>query len=90
MRRRQGDQRARTPRGSRAKEAHQFLRPEQPRGDEALAYAHQLSDSSDQQYNFGETEYVESKNRFKERILSELTKKGPLYLVFHDNNQDIK
>jgi hypothetical protein len=50
------------------------------------------SDASYQRYNFGETEFV-GKNQFKERIqglISDLTKNGPLYLVFHDNNQDIK
>ena len=54
--------------------------------------ANRLSDVSDQRYNFGETKFVD-KNEFKERIqclISDLTKSGPLYLVFHDNNQDIK
>jgi hypothetical protein len=47
---------------------------------------------SDQRYNFGETEFIDKK-QFKERIqglISDLTKKGPLFLVFHDNSQDIK
>lgn len=45
-----------------------------------------------QKYNFGQSEYV-NKNELKKRIqdlMSDLHKKGPLFLVFHDNNQDIK
>ena len=45
-----------------------------------------------QHYQFGTSEYI-NKNGFKVRIqnlISELSKAGPLYLVFHDYSQDIK
>ncbi|KAL6309686.1 hypothetical protein BKA93DRAFT_849857 [Sparassis latifolia] len=43
-------------------------------------------------YNFGQSEEV-SKQAFKERIcalVDEHSARGPLFLVFHDNSQDIK
>lgn len=45
-----------------------------------------------QAYNFGESEKI-SKNAFKTRVaglINGLRANGPLYLVFHDNSQDIK
>ena len=87
------DQRAGPSCCARAEEIHQYLRPEQSRGIEPPIYKHiNVSDLSNQRYNFGETEFVD-KEEFKRKIqalISDLTKKGPLYLVFHDNNQDIK
>ncbi|KAF8663461.1 hypothetical protein AX16_001031 [Volvariella volvacea WC 439] len=43
-------------------------------------------------YNFGESEIVR-KTEFKNKVsslIADLKKNGPVYLVFHDNNQDIK
>jgi len=43
-------------------------------------------------YNFGKSEKI-SRSTFKNRVgslLNGLRESGPLYLVFHDNNQDIK
>jgi len=45
-----------------------------------------------QNYAFGESETVK-RVAFKERILdlfARLASYGPVFLVFHDNNQDIK
>ncbi|KIM90889.1 hypothetical protein PILCRDRAFT_811386 [Piloderma croceum F 1598] len=55
-------------------------------------YSNTYVPNNRERYNFGETEFID-KNQFKKRIqglISDLTKNGPLYLVFHDNNQDIK
>ena len=49
-------------------------------------------DTPPQHYQFGTSEYIDKKE-FKVRIqtlISELSKLGPLYLVFHDYSQDIK
>jgi len=45
-----------------------------------------------QHYNFGDSETVKKKE-FSERIhqlLAKLRGQGPVFLVFHDNNQDVK
>lgn len=51
-----------------------------------------LTISHHQNYNFGESEVV-SKAAFKSLVcdlISRLHQYGPVFLVFHDNNQDIK
>jgi len=60
--------------------------------DERKNYTNTYVPNHRDKYNFGQSEYV-NKNELKKRIqglMSDLQKKGPLFLVFHDNNQDIK
>ncbi|EIN10455.1 hypothetical protein PUNSTDRAFT_112307 [Punctularia strigosozonata HHB-11173 SS5] len=61
--------------------------------EEALGYTNgKYVPENRKNYTFGESEYV-TRSRMKERVkslLKDLSSNGPLYLVFHDANQDIK
>ena len=51
-----------------------------------------ISQRRPQHYNFGTSEDVD-KFTFRQRIrdmIATYREKGPLFLVFHDNNQDVK
>src|SRR6266436_2530925 len=71
---------------------HKPFRPRTQKGRSVVPSPYSLTNVGRQFYDFGESEDVTMK-QLKERIhnmLQSMATPGPLFLVFHDNSQDLK